>query len=165
MKKFISIIALTIALALFATSCSDDDSSTGPSDLKIGEMVATIDGDSWEANFAYYYNNLDAVNGWEVDITNPTSSDRNTIVVDLEVEGEVQEQTYTAFCAYQTSSGMDMNSNDAWQDSEGTCVVTEVSETEIKGTFTFTGINVKDDNDTKEVSGSFYVQRQDNGEI
>jgi hypothetical protein len=165
MSRFIKSFILLISMMLLISSCSDDDNPTGPEDLALGELVAEIDGNTWKATFAYFYNNINGITGFEVDVTNPLSSDRNAISLNFMTDNEIQEETYTVFCSYQESSGLDIEDNNAWQDSEGTCVVTEISETEIKGTFSFRGVNLKDDSDIKEISGSFYVTREDNGEL
>lgn len=160
MKKFMFLFALLLSLALFATSCDDDDSSTGPSDLKIGTMKATVGGDSFEAQNALYYNTTGQVSGAQVDITNPINGTTKTISVILQKTGEVEAKTYTAVCFYQETTGMGATgSTVSWNDASGSCEVTEVTDTEIRGTFSFTGTNENDES-TKEVTGSFNVQRQ-----
>lgn len=160
MKKFMFLFALMLSLALLTTSCKDEDDSTGPSDLKIGQMTATVGGASFEAQNALFYNVSGQVSGAEVDITNPINGTTKTVSVVLQKTTEVEAKTYTAICFYQETTGLGTGgSTQSWNDVNGSCEVTEVTDEEIKGTFTFTGKN-DDDGTTKAVSGSFYVQRQ-----
>lgn len=160
MKKLLTNLVFILCIALVATSCKDEDDSTGPSDLKIGEMTATVGGDDFAAQNALYYNFSGQVSGAEVDITNPINGTTRTISVILQKTTEVEAKTYTAICFYQETTGLGMGgSTQSWNDASGSCEVTEVTDDEIKGTFSFTGTN-DDDGTTKKVTGSFYVQRQ-----
>lgn len=161
MKKILTLITLTLAMSLFMTSCGDDDDTTGPSSLKIGEMTATVGGSSWEAQNAIYYNTPRQVSGAQVDVSDPINGTTKTISVILATtDQQPQTKTYTAICFYQETTGIGTTSETkSWNDGSGSCEVTEVTDTEIKGTFTFTGTN-DDDATTKQVTGSFFVSRQ-----
>lgn len=160
MKKFMFLFALMLSLSLLTTSCGDDDSSTGPSDLKIGTMKATVGGSGFEAQNAIFYNISGQVSGAQIDISNPINGTTKTVSVLLQKTTEVEAKTYTAICFYQETTGMGATgSTESWNDASGSCEVTEVTETEIRGTFSFTGTN-DDDGSTKKVSGSFNVSRQ-----
>src|SRR5690606_33855454 len=56
MKKLLLLITLTLAMSLLMVSCGDDDETTGPSTLKIGEMNAKVGGADFKAQNAIYYN-------------------------------------------------------------------------------------------------------------
>lgn len=149
-------------MALFMSSCEDDENPTNPdpSELKIGDMSATVNGSSWKAQNAIYFNIARNVTGGQVDITNPVNGVKKTITITLATTDEIAKGTYTAICFYQESAGMPPNTTlKSWNDMSGSCEVTEISETEIKGTFTFKGVN-EEDGSTKDIKGSFYVSRK-----
>lgn len=159
MKKLIILMAFALAMSFFMSSCKDDESTTGPSDLKIGEMSASVGGSNWKAQNAYFYNTPGQVSGAQVELTNPINGTTKTISVNI-ANNSPEKKTYKAICFYQESTGMPPSTTvTTWNDANGSCEVTEVSATEIKGTFTFTG-NSDKDGSTKKVTGSFYVQRQ-----
>jgi hypothetical protein len=58
MKKLFVLLALTVSMALFLSSCGDDDTATGPSSLKLGEMSATVNGSGWKAQNAIFFNTV-----------------------------------------------------------------------------------------------------------
>lgn len=160
MKKLLILITLTLAMSMLMTSCGDDE-PTGPSDIVLGEMSATVGGNNWKAANAYYFNTTNLVSGLQLagGPTNPT--DINSVSVQLvQVGGSPALKTYTAICFYQESRGMVPNSTvKTWNSASGSCELTEVTDTYVKGTFTFTGTN-EDDNSTKSVTGKFYTPRQ-----
>ena len=160
MKKLLTNLVFILCLALIATSCKDEDDSTGPSDLKIGEMTATVDGDDFKAGNALYYNSTNLVSGIEK-VGSITSADGNTISIQLaQLGGEPEVKSYNAICYYQETRGdFGTSVTESWNATNGTCEITEIDGDMVKGTFSFTGTN-DDDGTTKEVSGSFYVQRQ-----
>ncbi len=160
MKKLLVLAVLTIAMSLFMSSCGEDE-PTGPSEPKIGEMTATVSGSNWVAQNAVYKNQQRSVHGIQADISNPTSPSSKTIsVVLLTTDAQPQLKTYTADCFYEESTGMPGSYTlKTWNNASGSCEITEVTDKEIKGTFTFTGTN-DDDNSTKTVSGKFYTPRQ-----
>jgi hypothetical protein len=161
MKKFLVLATLTLAMSLFMSSCADEDETTGPSDVTLGEMSATVGGSEWKAGNAYYYNATDHVSGIYTPepLTNPTKN--TSISVKLaQIGGEPTVGTHTAICYYQESEGFPPNSTvSTWNATNGSCEVTEVTDEYVKGTFSFTGTN-EDDNSTKSVSGKFYTPRQ-----
>lgn len=162
MKRFMYIFVLTLALGLLNFSCSDDDNATGPSDLKIGEMTATVGGANFKAQNALFYNITGQVSGAFVDNPlDPQNSTTQTISIVLQKNSQdVEIKSYQAICYYQETSGFGLaGSTESWNDVSGSCEVTEVTDDNIRGTFTFIGKN-EDDNTTKEVTGSFYVPRQ-----
>lgn len=162
MKKILMLITLTLAMSLLMTSCGDDDdTSTGPSDLKIGEMTATVGGDSWSAQNAIFFNQTSLVSGIQIDISNPISGQKKTISIQLTPIATTPEvKSYSAICFYQETEGaIGSTTTETWADATGSCEVTEVTDTEIKATFSFTGTS-DDDGSTKKVTGSFYVSRQ-----
>lgn len=160
MKKLLTNLVFILCLALIATSCKDEDDSTGPSDLKIGEMTATVDGDDFKASNAMHVNATNLISGIQK-IGGITSADNNSISIQLsQIGGEPEVKTYSAICKYQESRGaIGTTDIETWNDNTGSCELTEVTATEIRGTFSFTGTN-DNDGTTKTVSGSFYVQRQ-----
>ncbi len=160
MKKLLVLLAVTLAMSLLMSSCKDDE-PTGPSDVALGEMSATVGGKDWKGGNAYYFNITNQISGAEQvgGITNLT--DVNTITITLgQVGGDPEVKTYSAICFYQESRGIYPNATaKSWNDLNGSCVVTEVTDKYVRGTFSFTGTN-EDDNSTKSVSGKFYTPRQ-----
>ncbi|MFN3194508.1 MAG: hypothetical protein ACE364_00985 [Chlorobiota bacterium] len=162
MKKLLTNLVFILCIALVATSCKDEDDSTGPSDLKIGEMTATVGGDDFKAGNALYFNSTNLVSGGEQVGGLTNLYDVNTISVQLaQVGGEPEVKSYTAICFYQETRGSapGATTTESWNANNGTCEITEIDGDMVKGTFSFTGTN-SDDGTTKKVSGSFYVQRQ-----
>ena len=65
-----------------------------------------------------------------------------------------------SFCYFQITKGFGPSgSTESWNDVEGSCEITEVTDENVKGTFTFTGKN-EEDGTTKKVTGSFYTPRK-----
>ena len=160
MKKLLVLLTVTLAMSLFMSSCKDDE-PTGPSDVVLGEMSATIDGSSWKAQNALYYNITDHVAGVYAPDPLKIPTKTTTITVKLaQLGGEPTVGKHTALCTYQESEGFPPNSvTKTWSATNGSCEITEVTDKEIKGTFSFTGTN-EDDNTTKSVNGKFYTPRQ-----
>lgn len=152
--------ALTLAMSLFMSSCADDE-PTGPSDIVLGEMSATVGGNNWKGGNALYYNNVNQISGAEMVGGLTNLGDINTITIAInQLAGEPELKTYSAFCFYNESRLIGTSSSvKQWNDKNGTCVVTEVTAKFVRGTFTFNGVN-EDDNSTKSVSGKFYTPRQ-----
>ncbi len=161
MKKLMALVVITLAMSLFMSSCDDEDETTGPSDIVLGEMSATVGGSDFKAGNAYYYNSSNTISGGQQvgGLTNLT--DVNTISVQLgQIGGSPEVKSYTAICYYQESRGMPPTSTvKSWNATNGTCEITEVTDEYVRGTFSFTGTN-EDDNSTKSVSGKFYTPRQ-----
>ncbi|MFA7326855.1 MAG: hypothetical protein WC121_09340 [Candidatus Kapaibacterium sp.] len=160
MKKLLVLLTVTLAMSLFMVSCGDDE-PTGPSEPKIGEMTASVGGNNWAAQNAVYNNFSNHVTGLYVaePLTNPTKITSISVKLD-KITGEPAVGKYLAICFYEESEGYPPNSIvKIWTDISGNCEITEITDTEIKGTFTFTGTNIED-NSTKSVSGKFYTPRQ-----
>lgn len=161
MKKLLMLITLTLAMSLLMVSCGDDDETTGPSSLKIGEMSAKVGGADWKAQNAIYFNIPRSVNGAQIDLSDPVNGTTKTVSIVLTTtDANPQVKKYNAVCFYQESTGIGMNAKvKSWSSSTGTCDVTAVTDKDIKATFSFTGTN-EEDGSTKAVNGSFFVSRQ-----
>lgn len=161
MKKLLLLITLTLAMSLLMVSCGDDDETTGPSTLKIGEMNAKVGGADFKAQNAIYYNIPRSVAGVKIDLSNPINGVTKTVSVILTTnDANPEVKKYNAVCFYQESSGIGMEAKvKSWSSINGTCDVTAVTDKDIKATFTFTGTN-DEDGSTKAVNGSFFVSRQ-----
>ena len=160
MKKLLVLLALTLTMSLFMTSGKDDE-PTGPSNVELGEMSATVGGSDFKAGNAYYYNTVNQISGGQQVGGLTNLMDVNTISIQLvQVGGEPMVKSYSAICYYQESRGMTPNTTvKQWNTTSGTCEITEVTDKYVKGEFSFTGTN-EDDNSTKTVSGKFYTPRQ-----
>lgn len=158
--KRISIIVLLFALAFVCNSCSEDDSSPlGPGDLVSGEVSATIDGKSWKSSGQMYFNAAKIIAATKLE--NLATYELTTISISFLLSGnEPAVGTGTAQCFYQESEGVPPSSSvKTWANISGTYEFTEVTATQVKGTFEFTGTNIED-NSTKTVKGAFNVPRQ-----
>ena len=162
MKKLVALVILTLAFSLFITSCKDDDNTTGPSEVKLGEMTATVGGADFKAGNAYYYNTVNQISGGQQVGGLTNIADVNTISIQLlQAGGEPMVKSYSDICYYQETRGMAPNNTvKQWNTTNGTCEITEVTDEYVKGTFSFTGTNEDDNNSTKSVSGKFYTPRQ-----
>lgn len=154
------LITLTLAMSLFMSSCSDDEKTTGPSDQPLGELTAKIAGSDWKVSNAEYLNEDFVIVATE---NVGTGTDANSISIQFEglADGEAPVvKTYTTSNEYveiRTVEGTTVFN--IWGNESATTVVTAVTSTSIKGTFSFTGTNTED-NTTKVVTGSFNVPRK-----
>lgn len=158
--KRISILVMLFVLALVFNSCSeDDDSPVGPGSLASGEVSATIDGKSWKSSGQMYFNAAKIIAATKIE--NVTTYELTTISISFLLSGqEPAVGTGTAQCFYQESKGLPPSSTvKTWTDISGSYEFTEVTATQVKGTFEFSGTN-QDDNTKKTVKGSFNVPRQ-----
>src|SRR6056300_1193074 len=121
-------------------------------------MTATVGGADFEAGNAIYYDITNLVYGGQQVGGLANLFDVNTISIQIvQIGGEPELKSYSAICFYQESRGaIGSSSVETWNAANGTCEITEVTDEEVKGTFSFTGTN-EDDGSTKSVSGSFYV--------
>ena len=152
MKKLFALLALTLAMSMFMISCGDedDDTNTGPSDMTLGKLTATVNGAEWEIENGVFLNTSKSVRGEK------TTGDLTEIInVSLDVTGDLEAKTYSAVCYYRSSeNGENLLS---WNDTEASAVITEVNDDEISGSFSFTGTN--SNGTEKKITGTFRVKR------
>lgn len=159
MKKLLLLVTLTLAMSLLMSSCSDD-TSTGPSEPALGEFIAKIDGKDWKVSDAVYNND-------EFTIIASQSGTMETIEnsISIHFDGIANEEapivkTYTTSNIYLEFKEIDKKLVYlSWNSVSSTTNVTSVTSTAIKGTFSFTATNGKDQT-TKVISGSFNVPRK-----
>lgn len=161
MKNYFSKLSLTYALfclCLFSVACSSDD---GSNDEQEGEyLTATVGGEGFTSSLSMNVTQM-------YDVTTIIGAGNNSGILlqfnksspgTYPIGGQNSGALTIAAYTQNTNNGVA-----AWQApidqrvSNGQIVVTNYSETNIKGTFSFTGTNT-DDNSTVEVTnGKFNV--------
>ncbi|MGB5982519.1 MAG: DUF6252 family protein [Nonlabens sp.] len=171
-KTFLLFIAVTATISL--TSCSsDDDSSGGGSQAGEGELVARVNGSSFQSISQGTVARLTATGGTEflqitavnlngeamtLQLTRPTIEETSYDIDDANNISAVATYTIVDTSTFQSTSYVApyMNSGDV-----GTITITELTATNVKGTFNFTAINQDDDTETLPVTdGSFNLSLQ-----
>ncbi|ARN78077.1 hypothetical protein BST97_08745 [Nonlabens spongiae] len=170
MKKIKSIFAISMMLiAISLTSCSsDDDSSGGGSEAGEGEVIARVNGSSFQsisqgtvgritANGGTEFLQITAINlngeAMTIQVTRPVIEETSYDFDDANSITAVATYTIVDTSTFESTSyaAPYMNSGDV-----GTITITERTATNIKGTFEFTARNQDDDTDTLNVTdGSF----------
>lgn len=170
--KLISIFVLSLAVMQLSSCSSDDDSGSGGGDAPAGKVTAKIDGQDFESFGS------GAQSGGVFTVTpnsavlNGIDLNGNAIVITI-LTNNLQEQAYdmddanaiTVTGAYTRVDTNDpfnpdsyaapyMNSGDV-----GTITITELTDTNVKGTFEFSPRNQADDTDIVEITdGSFNLE-------
>ncbi len=170
MKKIKSIFAISMMLiAISFTSCSsDDDSSGGGSEAGEGEVIARVNGNSFQSISQGTVGRITVSGGTEflqitainlngeamtIQVTRPVIEETSYDFDDANNISAVATYTIVDTSTFQSTSyaAPFMNSGDV-----GTITITERTDTNIKGTFEFMSRNQDDDTDTLNVTeGSF----------
>jgi hypothetical protein len=143
MTKLISILCATFLL-LAAAGCSD--SSTNPDNgLNMGTMKCKVDGSSWQSVTAVAAkggNEGVTISGAKLNI-----QAQQTETVAITIAGTIVEGSSNTISLAQYVTVNNANSSDYSQyvSVAPTINITKVNDTEISGTFTFTGKNDKDE--------------------
>lgn len=147
--RFISMLALILMAVTFLASCGGQESSaqTNTDDLKENEVAVSVDGEEWSTtNVRLAGRNVFGMRG----------SSRGTFGITVDVGYGLEEAgTYTKGCEY-SRKDREGNSNE-WVDDECTVEITALTDEEIRGAFSFTGVS--EDNSEKSVSGRFRVKK------
>lgn len=146
-------ISLMITTFFFTTAflgaCNGQQSSpqTNTDELEENEVVVLVDGEEWSTtNVRLAGRNVFGMRG----------SSRGTFGITVDVGYGLEEVgTYTKGCEY-SRKDREGNSNE-WVDDKCTVEITALTDKEIKGTFSFTGIS--EDSSEKSVSGRFRVEK------
>ena len=142
---------------MLLSSCSDDEKTTGPSDLTIGQFNAKVDGVDWKVTNAKYYSEEHEIIASN---SGAMGSNETQIVILLKgiPKGETPVvKTYNSNNVFSEFKEVDENLvYTYWNNLNTTAVITSATDTEIKGTFSCTVTSEKDET-SKEISGSFYV--------
>lgn len=143
MKRIQFLIVAILSIALFTfTSCdkSEDDVTPDNPLLSSGAISLKVDGASWNASLAVQGINTSGV-------INVTGSDSDAKQASLVLYGVTEPGTYTfgVGTSHQLRWTEGLGQTDTYLANglvgSGTIIVTELSSTKIKGSFSFTGMN------------------------
>ena len=147
--RFISILAVLFITLSYLGACNGQESSAQDSsgELEENEVVVSMDGEEWSTTNVRLAGN---------DVFGMKGSSQGTFGISVDVGYNLEETgAITNDCEY---SRRDRESNtNEWVDEECEIEITTLTDDEIRGTFSFTGVS--EDGSEKSVSGRFRVER------
>jgi len=152
MKK---LLFLTLFFAVFMISCEDDSNPLGSSGIELGVMTATVDGENFRTESASFSSAANQVIGNDLDISSQSTQSISLSFIGKEIEVESYDNITATYI--ETSIGSQGNV-ETWSTVTAEVDITTATESEIAGTFSFTGFNPEDDSEVN-VSGEFRVER------
>lgn len=156
-------IILLVTVAVFLFSCSDNNPvvPTDPNELKtIGTVKASIEGIAWTSAISFYSNTAKIITA--AGVPNLAEKSLESINLTFLISGnEPLVTSGTCQCTYVMTENFGTTSAKfyTWTDLMGQYTFTEVTDTYLKGKFSFKGLNPID-NSYRNVSGVFYVSRK-----
>jgi hypothetical protein len=168
MKKFG--IFLAIALVSLVTSCSSDDGGGGGATASLGQVKARVAGSNFTSMELATFATKQVVGGFTTIIVQGSDASGKAIQIIItgyqegtntyEISDDATISTVATYIESNISNPLNSLVWAAPYDNSGavgTVTITEISDTNVKGTFNFTGKN-QDGEDTKVVTnGAFNV--------
>lgn len=158
LKTIFSKIALILILVTFVlSSCTSDDDSTDPEQTGFF-LTAKVDGVDYSRDFVTVSTLPDEADVYIISAVGVNSS------IGLTLESPIATGTFTPAAGGLTVLFyQEINPYAVWGASDdvgsGTITITENTDTYIKGTFSFTGINPADDSTKVITEGQFKAQK------
>ncbi len=141
-------LGILLAIGVLLVSCKKDDDGGSPANSS-GSISLVVDGSSWSATLAVQGVNSNGV-------INVTGSDSNAEQAGVTLVGVTETGTYTISMGsphqlrWTEGLGQDQTYVASGVVGSGTITITELSDSKVKGTFSFTGYNT--DGNTKEIT-------------
>lgn len=158
MKNFLFLPLL--AILLFTSSCKKEESTpTNNTTTATQEMVATFDGSQWTATVITTQTPLAGVR--IISGTNPLNGRSIVLTVnsitktgDYDIGGFANTNTATLVMGLTTYSTQSLDIN---APAVGKVTITELTDSQMKGTFNFSATNTAVATDTKSISGGRFA--------